>query len=157
MKWKKEEIKFLKENYPKKLKLEYLAKKLKRSIKSIKHKAAREEIRRPRFPSDKASEKVPRKITDKRYYEKNKDKIRKRSRNKRKMLKIEAIKKLGGKCQICGYNKCSSAFDFHHKGTKSDNLNTLLKNESRQKILKEIRKCILLCANCHRELHNMGP
>ena len=62
--------------------------------------------------------------------------------------------KLSKGCQICGYNKYSEALDFHHKGNKefcislgvqgSKNLNT---------IKKEIEKCVVLCANCHRELH----
>ena len=77
--------------------------------------------------------------------------------NRRKRLKAEAINLLGGKCKICGYNKCPDALDFHHpKNNKEGNIGTFLKNESREKLLKEAEKCILLCANCHRELHYNG-
>jgi predicted HNH restriction endonuclease len=61
---------------------------------------------------------------------------------------------LGGKCSICGYNRCLNALEFHHnKGKKEEVLSVLIRDFSKQKSLKEIRKCILLCANCHRELH----
>ena len=61
---------------------------------------------------------------------------------------------LGGKCSKCGYNKCLSALDFHHnRGKKEGHLSRLIKDFSKQKSLKEIKKCILLCANCHREVH----
>ncbi len=54
------------------------------------------------------------------------------------------------------YNKYVGALDFHHIGEKEGHINTFLKNESRQKVLKEVKKCILLCANCHREIHHKG-
>ena len=61
---------------------------------------------------------------------------------------------LGGKCSKCGYNKCLEALDFHHdKGNKEGMISKLTKDFSKQKSLKEVKKCILLCANCHRELH----
>jgi len=77
--------------------------------------------------------------------------------NRRKGLKEKSIKILGRRCKICGYSKCITALEFHHpKSNKEGNVITLLKNESRQKLLKEVEKCILLCANCHRELHHKG-
>ena len=67
---------------------------------------------------------------------------------------INALKKLyGNKCQICGYNKCSSALEFHHlnpeekEGIVSNSYGTIKES------LKEAKKCILICANCHREVH----
>ncbi len=72
---------------------------------------------------------------------------------KRKDIQQEARDLLGGNCSRCGYDKCQSALEFHHKDpTKKDFViggNSL----SRDKILKEAAKCILLCANCHREVH----
>lgn len=59
------------------------------------------------------------------------------------------------KCENCGNNdyRC---LDFHHK-IQSDKENTvsnmLADNKGKEEILKEIEKCIVLCANCHRELH----
>jgi predicted nucleic acid-binding Zn ribbon protein len=74
---------------------------------------------------------------------------------KRKKLKKDLVEYKGGKCEKCGYNKCVAAMDFHHKDPKekdfglSGNGNT----QSWEKLKKEADKCLLLCANCHRELH----
>ncbi|CAB4141303.1 HNHc domain containing protein [uncultured Caudovirales phage] len=73
---------------------------------------------------------------------------------RRKKLKLLAVKHLGGKCQNCGYDKCIGALEFHHRdpGEKDfqiSNGNT----RSLDKLLVEVDKCLLLCANCHRELH----
>ena len=155
--WAGWEIEFLRENYPKVRHLSEISKSLNRSIKGIKHKAARIGISRPRFPSDKPSKRQPRTIIEKRYYEKNKKKVYQRKMDRRRRLKGEAVNIAGGKCRSCGYNKCLSALEFHHhQRNKEGNVSTLLKNESRQKLLKEVEKCILLCANCHRELHSKG-
>ncbi len=62
--------------------------------------------------------------------------------------------KLSKGCSVCGYNKCASALDFHHNGDKKFILATAPNNGcSLEKIEKEMEKCIILCANCHRELH----
>ena len=68
--------------------------------------------------------------------------------------KFELVKILGGKCCICEYNKCNAALEFHHKGNKEGSLAKMIRDISKQKALKELKKCILLCANCHRELHH---
>jgi len=70
------------------------------------------------------------------------------------LLKLEAIRYKGGKCQKCGYDKCYAAFDFHHRdpNIKEYAWNDL-KKRSRKTIFEELDKCDLLCANCHRETH----
>lgn len=71
--------------------------------------------------------------------------------------KLYLIELFGGKCEKCGYDKNLSAFDFHHKDgyEKSFEIKVnLLKYKSDNEILEEAMKCMLLCANCHRELHN---
>jgi predicted HNH restriction endonuclease len=70
---------------------------------------------------------------------------------RRLALKERAIAYLGGKCQICGYDKCPSAFDFHHVGAKDFNISA---KSSWAVILPELRRCTLLCSNCHREVHS---
>jgi hypothetical protein len=74
---------------------------------------------------------------------------------RRKRLKQMAISLKGGKCQFCGYNKYNGALDFHHidESTKKFNLSTRGLTRSWKKIKDELQKCILVCANCHREIH----
>lgn len=77
--------------------------------------------------------------------------IRWRKRTKRKM--IEAM---GGECQLCGYSKCDASLDFHHiNPTEKDfSFGKMRANpKAINAIMTELRKCILLCANCHREVH----
>lgn len=67
---------------------------------------------------------------------------------------INSIKGRG--CDICGYNKCLSALDFHHvRGEKSFPVSKP-GERSIELIQQEIDKCILVCANCHREIHDDG-
>ena len=68
--------------------------------------------------------------------------------------KLKAIDILGGKCNICGYNKCLDAIDFHHKNPleKDNDLNGLW-GRKWELIEREIKKCTILCSNCHREYH----
>lgn len=64
----------------------------------------------------------------------------------------------GGKCEICGYNKNLAALQFHHldPSQKDFNIatNLMLKDFSMNNYYQEVDKCILLCANCHMEIHN---
>ena len=65
----------------------------------------------------------------------------------------------GAKCSKCGYDKCVDALDFHHlDGTnKLFSLSNKMGNMKIEKLLAEADKCIVLCANCHRELHSGRP
>lgn len=69
-------------------------------------------------------------------------------------LKTRAIEYKGGGCQKCGYNKCKAAMVFHHLNPKEKDF-TISSNHclSWEKIAKELDKCILLCLNCHAEMH----
>lgn len=77
-----------------------------------------------------------------------------RVKSHRQKVKEKAIFYKGGKCEKCDYDKCSWAFDFHHldKSKKDFTLSSCL-TLSWDKIKKELDKCIMICANCHRELH----
>ena len=69
--------------------------------------------------------------------------------------KKEFISLKGGKCFLCGYNKNHSALSFHHTGIKNFPLDSRnIANRSKNSLLKELDTCILLCLNCHMELHN---
>lgn len=73
---------------------------------------------------------------------------------RRKALRERAIQHLGGSCRICGYNKCASAFDFHHVDPMGKDFTISAALTSWERILPELEKCVLLCSNCHREVHD---
>ena len=75
---------------------------------------------------------------------------------KRKKLKKDLVNYKGGKCEKCGYDKCVAAMDFHHINPKEKNfgIGQNGNTNSIEKLKKEVDKCLLLCANCHRELHD---
>jgi len=56
---------------------------------------------------------------------------------------------------ICGYDRCSGALDFHHIDPKEKEFGLSVKRLTRswEKMKKELDKCVLICANCHREVH----
>lgn len=66
------------------------------------------------------------------------------------MLKKEA----GGKCSKCNNNNIR-ILQFHHKDPKQKdfNISNFYNNKDINILRKEISKCILLCPNCHAELH----
>jgi len=73
---------------------------------------------------------------------------------RRKKNKLLLVEYKGGKCERCGYDKCISALEFHHLDPttkKSKNLGTTVAIEKQK---AEADKCILVCANCHREIHH---
>ena len=74
---------------------------------------------------------------------------------RRKKMRQMALNYLGGKCVACGYNRCSSALDFHHldEKTKKFGISQDGLTRSWEKTKRELKKCILVCANCHREIH----
>lgn len=72
---------------------------------------------------------------------------------RRKKLKQLAVEYKGTKCEKCGYDKCIQALEFHHyDGDKEFGIGSK-GITSWEKIKKELQKCMLLCANCHREIH----
>jgi hypothetical protein len=72
----------------------------------------------------------------------------------RKRAKARLISGLGGKCCICGYSKCDAALEIHHiDPSKKDFAFGQIVAKRWDDIVQEARKCVLLCANCHREVH----
>jgi len=61
---------------------------------------------------------------------------------------------LGGKCSICGYDKNYASLDFHHPGKKEISLGKLFGRAKMEIINEEAKKCILVCRNCHMEIHH---
>lgn len=75
----------------------------------------------------------------------------KKSYQKRKQ---QIIYVMGGKCVCCGYNKCNSALELHHLDPSEKEFaisNRVIKAWEKQKA--ELPKTVLVCANCHREIH----
>ncbi len=66
-----------------------------------------------------------------------------------------AVDYKGGRCERCGYNRCIDAFEFHHLISAKKGFGISEKGYTRawSKVKEELDKCQLLCANCHRELH----
>ncbi len=55
----------------------------------------------------------------------------------------------------CGYRRCQAALDFHHldENKKDFGLSKDGITRSWERTKKELNKCILVCSNCHREIH----
>lgn len=77
-------------------------------------------------------------------------------KNWRKRTKERIILAMGGKCVCCGYDKCSWALVLHHldPNEKDFHLGSIRANSiSWNRITNELKKCILVCHNCHTEIH----
>jgi hypothetical protein len=73
----------------------------------------------------------------------------------RKRIKSKILQVLGNKCSKCGYNKCEKALEAHHLDSHEKKFKIAdASSRSWEDIEKELTKCILLCANCHREIHS---
>jgi len=92
---------------------------------------------------------------DKRKYADRAEYLKKAVDKRRKIIRQKSIEFKGNKCAICGYNKCIKALEFHHLDDKQKDFGISAKGYTRSwdHVKKEIEKCILLCANCHREVH----
>ena len=74
---------------------------------------------------------------------------------KRRELIAKAVEYKGSKCSICNYNKCITALEFHHVDPSTKLFGISDGCTRKWETMKtELDKCILVCANCHRELHS---
>jgi len=74
---------------------------------------------------------------------------------RRYRAKLAAINHMGNKCIDCGWSGHQSAFQFHHTNPKEKEfIIGNVANKSWDSILSELKKCILLCANCHAIRHS---
>ena len=72
----------------------------------------------------------------------------------RRRNKIKLVEYKGGKCERCGYDKCIDALEFHHLNPNEKDFGLSCGDtRSLEKLKKEADKCIMVCANCHREIH----
>ena len=77
-------------------------------------------------------------------------------REQRQENKKKLVEYFGGKCVICGYSKYYGALEFHRLNPDKKDLSwerIMTKRYDFKKMLKEAKKCLLICSNCHREIH----
>lgn len=67
--------------------------------------------------------------------------------------KVKLVNYKGGKCERCGYDKCVQALQFHHLNPDEKDFAISGKSYSFERLKKEVDKCIMVCANCHIEIH----
>ncbi len=91
-------------------------------------------------------------MVEKRKYADRRDYLIKAVTKRRQKIKLMAIDYKGGKCQLCGYNKYPGALDLHHIDSKSFGISHKGYARSWERTRMELDKCILVCANCHREI-----
>ena len=102
-------------------------------------------------PDKRAAQKAVRNA----WYEANKADVLIKQRDKKRQRKLDAINYLGGVCKQCHGTFHPAIFEFHHRDpTTKDADPSKLFNRSWERILEEIDKCDLLCANCHRLIHH---
>lgn len=93
------------------------------------------------------------------YYEANKAsrKAQIMDRIRRIRDEVQQYKQERG-CSRCGYNKSAVALHFHHTGEKEHNISRMVaQGRNMGKIMEEIARCEVVCANCHAEIHANGP
>jgi hypothetical protein len=72
-----------------------------------------------------------------------------------RQIKLKSIEYKGGKCIVCGYDKCVRSLDFHHLTPSEKDFSISDRHTHDFKKIKiELDKCVLLCKNCHGELHS---
>ena len=75
---------------------------------------------------------------------------------RRRRVKETLVAEAGGRCRLCGYDRCVRAMQFHHvdPATKSFAVSRSGVTISLAALRAEARKCVLLCANCHAEVES---
>lgn len=85
-------------------------------------------------------------------YRKHKDTIRKNAKLYKNRMQQYINEYKSGGCIICGESDLS-CLDLHHLYNKRFNISRAINRYSLDAINKELNKCVVLCANCHRKLH----
>lgn len=93
-------------------------------------------------------------MSDKRKYADRREELILAVAKRRRKIKLMAIEYKGGKCQVCNYNKYPGGLDLHHVNPKTKSFGIASKGYTRSwdVVKNELDKCILVCANCHREI-----
>ncbi|TSC52084.1 MAG: HNH endonuclease [Parcubacteria group bacterium LiPW_41] len=94
-------------------------------------------------------------MPEKRTYADRAEYIKQAVTKRRRKLKEMLVEYKGGKCVVCKYKKTSWALDLHHIDPIKKDFNMSVRGLTRswERLKQEADKCVLLCANCHREIH----
>ena len=95
-------------------------------------------------------------MVDKRRYSDRRQYLIKAVHARRKKIRQMAVEYKGGKCQLCDYDRCLDALEFHHYSPsqgKDFGISNKGYTRSWLRVKEELNKCILVCSNCHREVH----
>ncbi len=73
---------------------------------------------------------------------------------KRREIKRKLVAEHGGRCEVCGYDRCEGALQFHHLDPTTKSFGIAAKGFTRawKTVQAEAAKCALLCGNCHTEV-----
>lgn len=72
----------------------------------------------------------------------------------RKRMKLKALAYMGGECTSCGFKKYAVSLEFHHIDPSQKDFSLSGVTIAWERMKKELEKCVLLCANCHRAVHS---
>jgi hypothetical protein len=78
-------------------------------------------------------------------------------RRRGKLKKLELLRLKGGRCSRCGYSTNLAALEFHHPDAAQKEFQLDLRslaNRNWVESVTEAAKCVLLCSNCHAEVHD---
>ena len=77
------------------------------------------------------------------------------TQRRRDKVKLMAVAYKGGKCQCCGYKNYIGALEFHHVNPEEKDFTFSSKGYTRswEKNKEELDKCVIVCSNCHKEIH----
>lgn len=109
----------------------------------------------PKCKENKSVEQFYYRKTEKRYHQWCKVCTYTYQKDRWKHRKYQAMEIMGGKCSGCNYDKNYAAMEFHHIDPEQKEFAwDKLRQTAWSTIIEELKKCILLCSNCHREIHN---
>jgi transposase-like protein len=75
---------------------------------------------------------------------------------RRRKVKELLVREAGGCCCLCGYDRCAAALEFHHLDAEAKQFGVAKGGMARSidRLRAEVRKCVLLCSNCHAEVES---